>query len=332
LPLEARAVREIFKTEEVHDQWGRDREAREYQRADADTNAYSIGRISDRDVVLVHMPDMGTTSAASVASNLKSSFRRIRLALLVGICGGVPQETPEQIMLGDVILGKHVVQYDFGRQYPGVFKRKSSPNETLGRQNPEIRAFVAKLESRREDLVEETFRHLTELLTKPLHENTLHPDGLEDILFLPSYPHKHNTIESCSNKACFHGDDACEDARNSLCEELECDISQAKYRRAPKAKPGIHFGSIASGNAVMKSASDRDRLAERENIIAFDTEAAGVWEYLPCVIVKAVCDYADSHKNKKWQPYAALTAAACAKAILNQWPRTDKRPVQVSFF
>jgi nucleoside phosphorylase len=82
----------------------------------------------------------------------------------------------------------------------------------------------------------------------------------------------------------------------------------------------------------MKSASDRDRLAERENIIAFDTEAAGVWEYLPCVIVKAVCDYADSHKNKKWQPYAALTAAACAKAILNQWPRTDKRPVQVSFF
>jgi nucleoside phosphorylase len=44
----------------------------------------------------------------------------------------------------------------------------------------------------------------------------------------------------------------------------------------------------------------------------------------PCVVIKGVCDYADSHKNKKWQSYAAATAAACMKAFLEAWVSADK--------
>ena len=40
----------------------------------------------------------------------------------------------------------------------------------------------------------------------------------------------------------------------------------------------------------------------------------------PCVVIRGICDYADSHKNKIWQPYAAATAAAYAKELLRVIP------------
>jgi hypothetical protein len=36
-----------------------------------------------------------------------------------------------------------------------------------------------------------------------------------------------------------------------------------------------------------------------------------------CIAIRGVCDYADSHKHKKWQPYAAAVAAAYAKRLLS---------------
>ena len=40
-------------------------------------------------------------------------------------------------------------------------------------------------------------------------------------------------------------------------------------------------------------------------------------------MLKGVCDYADSHKNKKWQNYAAATAAAYAASFLKFWRAED---------
>jgi nucleoside phosphorylase len=40
----------------------------------------------------------------------------------------------------------------------------------------------------------------------------------------------------------------------------------------------------------------------------------------PCVIIRGISDYADSHKNWIWQPYAAATAAAYAKELLHVIP------------
>ncbi|KAJ0420345.1 hypothetical protein BJY00DRAFT_313017 [Aspergillus carlsbadensis] len=51
-------------------------------------------------------------------------------------------------------------------------------------------------------------------------------------------------------------------------------------------------------------------------------EADRAWDLVPTIIVKAVCDYADSHKNKKWQGYAALAGASCAKALVLRWTPT----------
>jgi nucleoside phosphorylase len=69
----------------------------------------------------------------------------------------------------------------------------------------------------------------------------------------------------------------------------------------------------------MKSGQHRDRIATQHNLIAFEMEGSGVWDYFPCLIIKGVCDYADSHKSQHWQSYAACTAAACMRAFLEEW-------------
>ncbi|EJT69955.1 hypothetical protein GGTG_12132 [Gaeumannomyces tritici R3-111a-1] len=48
-------------------------------------------------------------------------------------------------------------------------------------------------------------------------------------------------------------------------------------------------------------------------------EGAGAWKEVPCIVVKGICDYADSHKNKEWQDFAAATAASVAAAILDRY-------------
>ena len=45
-------------------------------------------------------------------------------------------------------------------------------------------------------------------------------------------------------------------------------------------------------------------------------EAAGLMNGFPCLVIRGVCDYADSHKNDRWQRYAAATAASFAKELL----------------
>jgi hypothetical protein len=97
-------------------------------------------------------------------------------------------------------------------------------------------------------------------------------------------------------------------------------------------KPVVHFGLIASADTVMKSGEDRDEAAARDGVIAFEMEGAGVWENFPgSLVIKGVCDYADSHKSKEWQGYAAATAAAAAKAFLENWNASKWFEVLVSF-
>jgi nucleoside phosphorylase len=103
---------------------------------------------------------------------------------------------------------------------------------------------------------------------------------------------------------------------NTTC--LQCDISRVMDRRPrPSEDPEIYCGLIASGDQVMKHGTTRDRLRRELDVFCFEMEAAGLMDSFPCLVIRGICDYADSHKNKRWQPYAAATAAACAKELLS---------------
>ena len=78
----------------------------------------------------------------------------------------------------------------------------------------------------------------------------------------------------------------------------------------------------------MRSPEIRDRLAKDYKVLAFEMEAAGVWQLnTASLVIKAVCDYGDSHKHSQWQNFAAACAAATAKAFVKDfYPRGNSAP------
>ncbi|KAL3485915.1 hypothetical protein BJX62DRAFT_29395 [Aspergillus germanicus] len=322
LTLEAEAVEDLF--DETYDRLGE-----YYGKQPRDDNAYVNGRIGNHNVVVCYMPGMGKGSAASVASSLKISYKRIEVALVVGICGGAPYlSSGGEIFLGDVIISDSVVQYDFGRQYPGGFEKKTGVKYTLGRPNTAIRSKLAGLNARRsrKDLQEKLSRHL-----QTLQESLpgWSRPTVNDVLFEVSYQHKHYDPKNtclCLDSA---SEDICKVAVDSMCTILNCDLARVCRRRlcTEHSTPSIHIGTFASADTVMKSGVHRDRLVESEGVIGFEMEGAGVWDNIPCIIIKGVCDYADSHKSKVWQAYAAATGAAAAKSFLEYWEPTAQEEV-----
>ena len=103
---------------------------------------------------------------------------------------------------------------------------------------------------------------------------------------------------------------------NDLCSN--CDDSKLVRRKSRTSEePVIHYGLIASGDQVMRDGATRDRLGREHDVLCFEMEAAGLMDSFPCLVIRGICDYADSHKNKNWQDYAAATAAAYAKELLS---------------
>lgn len=102
------------------------------------------------------------------------------------------------------------------------------------------------------------------------------------------------------------------------CGTQPSDIIQRCERKDDEDNPAIHYGVIASANQLMKDATIRDTLAEGKGIMCFETVAAGLMNRFPCLVVRGICDYSDSHKNKRWQGYAAMVAAAYSKDLLSR--------------
>lgn len=81
----------------------------------------------------------------------------------------------------------------------------------------------------------------------------------------------------------------------------------------------------------MKDGVTRDRISvELGGVLCFEMEAAGLASAFPSAVIRGICDYADSHKNKSWQPYAAATAAAVAKELLRVVPAEEIAETNIS--
>ncbi|KAN0082002.1 hypothetical protein V8E54_003300 [Elaphomyces granulatus] len=259
-----------------------------------DTNLYTLGRIGEHNVIIASLPkgQHGTNSAAAVAAHMKSAFTSIRFCLMVGIGGGVPSEQAD-IQLGDVVVGtphkvhSGVVQYDIGKATPSGFERTGFLNTP-----PTILLnAIVKLQASHARGISRLSENVSKFDCLPTFART---SVGPDILFQADYNHEGGaTCERCSTGRSVN--------RPLRCQEVL-----------------IHYGTIASGNQVMREAAKRDRIsAELGGVLCFEMEAAGLMNSFPCLVIRGICDYADSHKNKKWQPYAAATASAYAKELLS---------------
>jgi ankyrin repeat domain-containing protein 50 len=289
LPIELAAAAEVL--DEEHQNLPQDA---------TDTNVYTLGCIGEHKVVIACLPagQMGTNSAATVASQMKSKFVSIRFGLMAGIGGGVPSAESD-IRLGDVVISQPhaqnggVVQYDFGKIGAG-----GQPIRTGSLNEPPtvLLNALSKFQSNHYRRRTKTSVYLSTIVNRLPQFGS--PGERSDILFEATYNHTEgSTCARCSKDR----------------------IVERTPRRSNEIV--VHYGTIASGNKVMKDGVTRDTLSsELGGILCFEMEAAGLMNNFPCLIIRGICDYADTHKNKEWQPYAAATAAACAKELLSVIP------------
>ncbi|KAL6892115.1 WD40 repeat-like protein [Trichoderma evansii] len=311
-----------------------DEDGDKYGRAMGDPNTYTTGRMGSFDIVLVLLPEIGKVSAASAASSFRSSFPKITLALLVGTCGGVPYtKDNEEILLGDVVISKTVIQYDLGRQYSEEFLTKETLEDSLGRPRPNIRSILTVMETNhgRECLENRSAVLLEQLRShacrKKMRKSVTYeyPGILKDRLFEPNYPHKHHIL--LPHRFC--GNVPCDCSRTLSCDDLGCEDEHLVQRQRLNDQTqtlSVFIGCFGSGDTILRSGTYRDHLARRHGLLAFEMEGAAIWEEFPCIIVKGVSNYADGHWNSdsSWQQFAAATAAATARALIERYPKTDK--------
>ncbi|CAF9918739.1 MAG: hypothetical protein GOMPHAMPRED_001614 [Gomphillus americanus] len=256
-----------------------------------DTNNYRFGRIGEHDVVIAVLKYAGTAPAATAATNLSRSFPNVRFGLIVGTGDGAPgrphNDPQKDIRLGDVIVSSPsseysgAIQYDLGKSLEkGKFIRLRGDAQLDGYQ---IETLVDKLVAK-------------------YPESGFHYPGDEfDKLFASKYLHVKD--EEADEECC------------TLCEDEG--LVQRKQRKNPRT-PAVHYGLIGCANQVLQNSGLRDKLRQELGIICFEMEAGGLMNDFPCLIIRGISNYCDSHKNKQWQPYAAVAAAAAyAKRLLS---------------
>ncbi|KAF4945998.1 hypothetical protein FGADI_11501 [Fusarium gaditjirri] len=261
-----------------------------------DSNAYTLGDMAGHNVVMACLPvhHYGTVNAATVANNMHRSFPSISLRLMVGIGGGVPSRG--DIRLGDVVVSDQIIQYDLGKTIQeGEFLRTGAPVKPPQKLLTAVSKLQAQYASRPSNIP----ALLNRMVEKnPMMAKFTRQDILQDRLFDSTYDHV-DSAETC---------DSCSKSREIL------------RPQRPSADPKIHCGVICSGNQVMRHGETRDKLASEMGAICFEMEAAGLMDHFPSLVVRGICDYADSHKNKQWQEYASATAAAYARELLSIIP------------
>jgi nucleoside phosphorylase len=241
----------------------------------SDDNDYIPGTISGHNVMIVGLAlkSTGTVSAATLAQSMRSSFPNIEYGLVVGIGAGVPGANLQpDIRLGDIIVGtpgdgnnepQGVIGYELGKETVDGFVKTSWLYLTHWR----LRNAIRRIRGDNEHDGKNTFiTHLQKFNATPTGKRFSIPNQESDVLYEAETDNRLATVE---------------------------------ITRPPRkiSEPVVHYGLIASGDKLIRTAKLRDQLRDRYNIICFEMEAAGVINTLLVAVIRGVCDYADSHKN-----------------------------------
>ncbi|KAL2813913.1 nucleoside phosphorylase domain-containing protein [Aspergillus granulosus] len=255
---------------------------------------YNYGRIGHHAVVIARPFDTGPIKAARVAATVSFQFPNVRNAVLVGTGGGIPY--PADIRLGDIAVsmpGKDhpgVIQYDFGKYEETEFvliDKLDMPSKSL---------LSADKSVQRDKNMQNG--DLGGILGDIIAKSGFKRPTTADTLFHGSFDHV-NSGSDCS---------ACRVKGSTK-------IVPRPQRR--HQHPVVHRGLILSGSGVVRNPRDRDILRRgHNNAICFETEAAGIVNEIPCIVVRGISNYADTHVQDGWHRYAAAASAAYCKALL----------------
>jgi nucleoside phosphorylase len=193
----------------------------------------------------------------------------------------------DHVRLGDIVIGTGgILEYDFVKETREGRKIRSAP------QKPSARLLTIARDLQSEELLgSRPWDDFVTAATTKLGQSYSRPDNATDVL------HNDATIVP-------HPVDA---------------------SRLP-GLPRIHSGAIGTADTLQKNPNERDGLRDVFGVRAIEMEASGIqsaaWaQGKDAFVVRGICDYCDDYKNDDWQNYAALIAAAYARALVERMPK-----------
>jgi nucleoside phosphorylase len=285
LPIEAEAA--LGMLDKQHDGY--------FETVQGDDYIYIGGELNGHKIVIATWPigqNYGPGAAAALVNQVKARFSNIWFALLVGVAAGLPNHSPEHptklrdIRLGDVLVcvpdkdSVGIIQYDLGRDTEEGF----FPNGRQAETPAIVRSAIGNIQltKKRPFRVGNTLANYLAIFQQADEDGRfLCPSQSEDKLFT-GLEHALVTMEP----------------------------------RDESERTKVWYGNMGSGSSLMRNPIRRDELRDKYDLIGLEMEAAGIMNTLTTGVIRGVCDYGDSEKNKIWQPYAAAAAAAYAKGIL----------------
>jgi nucleoside phosphorylase len=273
-----------------------------------DHNVYKLGSINGHNIVVVGLHRIGNCPAATVVTQMRMTFKNLRYGLLVGIGGGVPVKTDEgTVRLGHIVVskptGEHsgVIQFDHGKTRDGVFERTGSVMPPPAVLLNAAQALAVQRDRMDYDPIwKDTLRFKTE--RRGLRRFKF-PGIAYDHLYKPDYDHQQKGVS---------------------CEKAGCSREQRISRPADEDDDEdfvvVHRGNIASGELSLRDAKQRDSLAKQHGVLCFEMEAVGALNDFPCLVIRGISNYCDSHKNDIWDGFAAAAAAAYARQLCFHLP------------
>ncbi|PVH99572.1 purine and uridine phosphorylase, partial [Periconia macrospinosa] len=257
-----------------------------------DPNAYTLGSVGEHNVVIACLPK------GKIGNNPAATVAAWMIStfpsIKFGLVVGIGGGVPPKVRLGDVVVSTPVANFPGVVQWDSGKTKEGGDFERTGALNNPPNALLSAL---------------TKLETEHDLRGSKIPEYLEEL------KEKWPRLASKYLKS---------DSLNDV-------LFKADYSHPRDMS--VHYGLIASGNQVIKDATFRDKLNQDlgAHVLCFEMEAAGLMNSFPCIIIRGICDYADSHKNKDWQEHAAVVAAAFAKELLQYVQPSDvdgERPIK----
>ena len=250
-----------------------------------DDYVFQAGDICGHNVIIATLPagqEYGTGSAAALASQVKRFFPNLWFGLLVGVAAGLPdldREPPRDIRLGDVLVGlpdndhAGLVAYELGKETEKGELQLLRCSRVLADTETVVRSAIGRIKLRAPNDADLFLRYYEAIKNEEHTDGTFNdPGGASDLLY-------RNDV----------------DGEDKLVRRAERPISR---------RTRVWYGSIGSGDKLVKHAVAKEQLRARHSLIGLEMEAAGMMNRIPVGIIRGVCDYADKYKNKTWQPYA----------------------------
>ncbi|XP_013781407.1 uncharacterized protein LOC106465714 [Limulus polyphemus] len=292
-------------------------------KTEGESNVYTLGNIGAHRVVATKLPAVGHHRGAMIAAGntttrLLGSFQKVEYVFLVGIGGGVPHYTnySKHVRLGDVVVSTSPEDQNDKFIYMYCEKTKNSPEGKISTNGTLNDKYNIK-------------RWCPPSLCLQEIAQQLWTQGLLDAKQRPWEDYIRYASEMLANQeADFNRPSS--DTDKLFMSIGGKDVIEVGHPQAPEGtvehrEPGksmIHFGGVASGRVLMKDDAVRQEFAHQQGILAFDSEFDAVVESIygnrkdNYTFIRGISDYKDGTKNKEWQPYSALVAAAFMKAII----------------